>query len=55
MIPDCGFVAPCCKIHIFTYILILSQNSRRMPLCKSTNVGMATANTVERYLQEGLA
>jgi hypothetical protein len=37
-----------------TLINTLPQNSRRWPLCKSANVGIAVWNISERYLQEGL-
>jgi hypothetical protein len=39
--------------HTLTHIHILPQNSRRWPLCKSANIGIAAGNTAEKYLQEG--
>jgi hypothetical protein len=38
--------------HTLTHIHIFPQNSRRWPLCKSVNVGIAAWNTAEKYLQE---
>jgi hypothetical protein len=47
---DCGSITQYYKL---THIHILPQNSRRWPLFKFANTGIAAQNIAERYLQEG--